>query len=115
MVRAIYALKIWIFMHQFDSQSPTSDRHPNASSGNQLLRIYLFLVTIYIKCSSGNDLRFLMDLSSYHNQKVSKLALTLSQEISGVTLFGLNLLDPSVGKDHKRGIVHALNMQTLFE
>ena len=56
-----------------------------------------------------------MDLSSYHNQKVSKLALTLSQEISGVTLFGLNLLDPSVGKDHKRGIVHALNMQTLFE
>ena len=125
MARAIYALKIWIFRQQFDTQPRTSGRHSNASckTSDQLLRVCLFLVTIYIKywysCTSaaiapGNDLRFLKDLFSYHDQEISKLALTaFSRHLwyLSETLVGLSLFDPSVSDDDKREMVS--NMRTI--
>lgn len=122
MARAIYALKMCLFQEQFSRQygesSSRGSRFTYAQSiSNHLLRVSLFVTTVYIKywftCTSPNeaprnDLMLLKILETYPDKEVSTAALTaFSRHLWYLSeiLVGLSFFDNEVSPEDKRVMI----------
>ena len=125
MARAIYALKLWMFLDQFQQLRPKRSllRGPNCeiTFREKLTDFCVFVVRYYVRAwfsansaaaAPQTDLSLLKELASDKNQAIRKVGTTsLSRHLwylSEVTV-GLALFDDEVPNQEKREMVHCMN------